>query len=282
MNVEAAGLEGNVFKTEKQGRYLFQAQYDGTQSNGVEVTAGAEMLFQKNLLLQMYTSNNCIYCPAKKALLASIEKAFPQEAFVVCYHGNLGAANPLGTPESLAALDVLWDELGERGKFAPAFYDYMERIESYNLRDVVKERLTVKGEQGIALITSVKGNDVEVTTKIKTLVPMEGEHRLVVLLMENNCVAGSRYDNVFRYCLTDLRGDVVGNITRDGEIINTYTKTIPETIKKDDLVVVVAYLLRRLSGEKEAVNCQGVKLGESRDYQMRAYDKDRNPWNEAK
>lgn len=282
VNADASGLERNVFKTAKKGNYLFQAQYEGEQSNSVEITAGDEMFFQKNLLLQMYTSTDCGYCPATKALLVSIEKAFPKEVFVVCYHGKMYAENPFATPESVAALEVLWDELGNRGAFAPAYYDYIARLYSAEMRDVVKERLTVKGEQGIALTTSVDGNKAEITAKIKTLVPMDGEYRLVVLLMENNCFAEStRYDNVFRYCLTDLRGDVVENITEKKEIVNTYTKTIPATVKKDDLVVV-AYLLRHTSGAKEAVNSQGVKLGESLDYQMQAYDKNRNPWDEAK
>lgn len=45
---------------------------------------------------------------------------------------------------------------------------------------------------------------------------------------------------------------------------------------------VIAYLIRYDSAQKEVVNCQGVKLGQDRDYQTCAYDPNRDPWDEIK
>lgn len=281
VNAEAGSLKGNVFSTTKVGSYLFQATYEGKKSNNVAVQVGGETVFRKNILFQMFTSVDCPNCPAKKTLLNSVHSSFPKETFIVCYHGNLDVPNPFATTESLNALNFLWDELGSKGHFAPAYYDYIDQINAHNMKDVVKERLTVKGEQGIALFTSLEGNKAKVKVKVKTLVPLEGDYRLVVLVTEDNCIyTTTRHDNVFRYCLSDLKGDKLTSLAGNEEWEKTYEKEISSDYKKDEMTVI-AYLVRYRGNEKEAVNCQGVKLGNERDYLMQAYDANRNPWNEV-
>lgn len=282
VSAEATSLKGNIFSTKKAGSYIFRATFEGKKSNDVTVTVGNEQVFQKNLLFQMFTSVDCAFCPSQKKLLSSIRSDFPDEVFIVCYHGNLQVVNPFATRESVNMLDFLWDELGSKGKFAPTYYDYIARIDSKNMKDVVGERLTVKGNQGIALFTSLEGNKAKIQVKVKSLVPLEGDYRLVVVLAEDNCsYEGSRFDDIFRHCLTDMKGDKLASLEANGEWVKTYEKSIEVDYKKEEMSVI-AYLIRYDSAQKEVVNCQGVKLGQDRDYQTCAYDPNRDPWDEIK
>lgn len=281
VSAEASSLKGNIFSTTKVGTYNFQATYEGKKSNNVTIQVGGESVFRKNLLFQMFTSVDCPNCPAKKMLLGSIRTSFPEEVFIICYHGNLEVTNPFATPESLKALAFLWDELGKKGRFAPAFYDYIAEIDAHNMKDVVKERLTMKGEQGIALSTSLEGSLAKISVKVKTLKPLDGDYRLVVSLSEDNCMyTTTRHDDVFRYCLTDLKGDQVSGLSANEEWEKTYEKSISPDYKKEDMKVT-AYLIHYGTDGKEVVNCLGVKLGSSQDYIMQAYDPNRNPWDEV-
>jgi|GEM_PF-2676127 lipoprotein len=281
VNAEANSLKGNIFSTKKVGTYVFQATYDGEKTNSVTVIVGGETVFRKNILFQMFTSVDCPNCPAKKTLLGSVRSSFPQEVFIACYHGNLGVPNPFATRESLDALNFLWDELGSKGSFAPAYYDYIAQINASNMKDVVKERLTVKGEQGIALHTSLDGDKATVRVSVKTLVPLNGDYRLVVLLTENNCIyTSTKHDDVFRYCLTDLKGEKITSLDADQEWEKTYEKNIASDYKKNEMQVI-AYLVHYKTDGKEAVNCQGVQLGKDKDYVTCVYEPDRNPWDEV-
>ncbi|WP_099292306.1 Omp28-related outer membrane protein [Butyricimonas sp. Marseille-P3923] len=268
------GLKDNVFVARKKGKYVFQARYEGEMSNSLSVEAGVENVFRKNLLFQMMTSVTCIVCPDTEKQLESISEANPGKVFIIEYHGNLDAPDPFATKESLAALEYLWDEIGTTRGFGGAYYDYVGRLSATNQKQVVRERLSVKGNQGIALETSIAGDIIRVTAKVKTLIEFKDEYRLAVAITENECRGGGYgpYDYVFRKYLSDIKGDKISDMVGTGECSKNFEGTLSPDYDKEHLFVIV-YLIRvKEDGTKEVVNCSGVKAGENLDYVMAGYE----------
>ncbi len=272
----AEGLKGNAFITRKKGTYVFQARYVGEMSNAVTVEVNAEKVFQKNLLFQMMTSVTCAVCPGTEMQLGSIVNENPGKVLIIGYHGTLtpNSPDPWATKESVAALEYFWDEIGTTRGYGGAYYDYVGRLSAANQKDVVRERLSVKGNQGIALETSISGDKINVTAKVKTLTEPKDEYRLAVAIIENECKSGGYgpYEHVFRKYLSDMKGDKISGLAVDQEFETSYTGTIPSDYVKDHLFVI-AYLLRiKEDGSKEIVNSAGIDAGKNLDYKMADYE----------
>lgn len=277
-------VKGGRFSSAKAGKYVFTASYKGILSDPVSIDVEQEILFQKNLLMQQFTSVECKNCPMMVQNINYIITQYPERIHVIALHGDL---NTIGIdPMSVSVyLDPLGKAFGVTG-FPATMLD--QRIfwsvnEAVAVMDV-EECLAEPGIVGIAIETQLSERNLGIKVKIKSTEKFEHPCRVAVAVIQNKVkyrqLNGNFWDEeyihnrVLRLYKTDVWGDVQeqGAIERGKEWVGTYTYDIPDNSilpevdkrKPEDMEVIV-YVTN--AENNHVYNCRAVKFGENGNYQ---------------
>lgn len=282
-------VKGGIFTSETAGKYTFRASYKGNQSDPVNIEVIPDSVFQKNLLMQQYTSVECVNCPAMTDNINYMRREYPGRLEVMALHVYLKGVVK-DSMQVHAYAGPLAEEFGVAG--CPVVVLDQERIwsnEGAVAEMDVKDRLAKKGTVGIAIDTKLEGRHLDIKVKVKSTEFFEHPCRVAVLTVENNIrfkqlnkVDGQEiwqdnyiHNHVVRKYLTDVWGDLQekGAIERGKEFTRNYeyefvdNSQIPSEVnmRKPENTDVLVYVTDAVT--KEVLNCRLVKVGESADYQ---------------
>ena len=266
-------LVNGIFVTSVAGTYSFVAEYEGTRSETIKVTAEKRGGFKKNVLVMKFTAIGCYNCPDAEHAILKAEKDIPGRVYPISIYSTLGQMK-----------DFMIEEYINSFKKYFGFNEYptvvLDHANNWNYRYGIEEMafakaLKAKGEIGIAITTKWDGEELKVDVKVKGGQQIDYTTNLVVAVLENNLYAiqtgavtdeDNYHHHVVRKYLTDLYGEKIekGVLKSTEEYTRSFSYMVPEEFKKANLEVMV-YLLK--ASDKSALNCQTVLAGQKVDYE---------------
>lgn len=276
-------LDGYRFSVRKPGTYTFYAAALGRLTNEVNVVVIPKLIrmFEKNVLFQPATSITCSQCPTNHRAMEKLIARYPDRSNVIAFHGLF-----LPTPPDPYATDYIktfQDMLGMSGTYGPIV---MNTLGFVDVNDPFsgEKRYLEPGNFGLAITTSLNGDNATVTVSVKAMIESKQAYRLAVALVEDGLIYRQndngryiedyKHDNVLRYYFTDVWGDklAAGSVTKDKEVTKTYTyNNIPAGFIKGNLKVVAYLMEDKFPDSFGTMNSRGVKLGSSVDYKYVDY-----------
>ncbi len=240
-------------------------------NKGEIVSDPAPSQFTKKVLIEEFTGEWCGYCPDGAARIASIKQNHQDLVFAISYHDS----DPFETP-----VTNLYEGLLNVPFFPSAAIDRVPYQGDLSFSrsywaNVTNERLAVTADMGIKLETHLTGNNLTVTVKLAA----KQDHNdlyLTVALVEDNvpesspgaqsgAAAGYVHQDVLRNMVTDNRGDLV-TLVANKVVAITYDN-INFNYRDINNIHVIAFLHEKVDTQgKEIYNVQGVKAGETHDF----------------
>lgn len=255
---------------DKAGTYVFVATYQKYTSEAVNVEVRADA-FVKHVLMMQFTSNTCIYCPGMTEILENdVVKLAPGRICLMSFHRTM---NQPEDPYDVAEYVDPMKRHFQFNTYPTVILEHTSKWEKDNAS--VQKYLNTAADAGIAVTTSLSGQKLTATVKVKGAKDFSTDCVVAVALLENGLKymqstttspVMATHNQVVRRYLTDLFGDAQstgsGKIAADTEWSRTFNTEIPAewVIGNMDLIVYV------LDGDGKAMNCCKVKLGESVDY----------------
>lgn len=289
-------LEGTKFTSAEEGAFRFTAKYQGVLSNDVEVKAVAPSAYKKKIMLPVWTSINCVYCPLMADQLKKVwQVQRPGQIVPVYFHMRVTANDD----DPFIILDKNGSILEGRvatwfnciGGAPKASVDASYLITYLDGEDRLDIALKRPTHTGIAIETAVNGNTLKVKVRTRADKDYEYPAGLAVWLTESalvweqkKAIEGSDeyevigdyvHDYVARAGLCDeYTGIAIPEAYMKAGKEYTYETTyqIPANFKKENLRVV-AYVYQNVpktvsQSQHLVENAQEVKAGESIGYEL--------------
>ncbi|MBN8666057.1 MAG: Omp28-related outer membrane protein [Chitinophagales bacterium] len=271
------------FWTETPGTYKVKAQKGTIISPEVTITAvdPGNSAFSQKILVEDFTGTWCGYCPRVGIKLEEYTATKPN-CIVVANHGGQGTADPylFQYHSSMASAFQL---PGYPGALLSRVSFWNENNSQLDLEFAKRAPL------GLALNTSLNGNDITVNTKVKFDVTTSIDLKLIVYLLEDGLVypqvnygynyngfTGSPINNyvhnaVLRKTITDVYGDAIDKSKQVKGTTYEKSQTISITgagynTSKLRVVAFVVYGDGNFLQKKGVSNIQSVAVGSNKDF----------------
>lgn len=272
------GWKGTTFSTTEAGTYTFQAIYRDQQSNIVTIIATApegpiESRFERHICVMDLTGTWCAFCPdgMNKLNFYVQKKEWKDIVHVLAVHDNTQGDDPMGLPLS----SKLMSEYGNYGY--PMFITDLRDSGSLttNVGDLVPSFNSslddYPAQCGVKVATSLNGRELKVDATL--FAEVAGKYAVDVFLLEDNIIASQKdgsithaefnHQHVVRALLNaSHKGDSLGNLEAEQEGVKSYTYTLPDDWKVEDMSVVVL----GITADGYVNNVVSCPLGESVDY----------------
>jgi Outer membrane protein Omp28 len=272
-------ISGNSFFTKTPGNYQIKAIRSGVTSPEVAltVTDPGPSPFTQKIIVEDYTGTWCGHCPRVGIKLEDYVTNGHPNCLVISNHG------PSNDPYTFSNHASLANTFNVSGY--PAVWVDRDFVWSENTSQLDQRFTNRRPPLGIALQTSISGNMVNVTTKVKFDVTTAVNLRLVTYLLQDgevypqvnynyyglpNPIPGYVHNGILRRTATDLYGD---GITTSSQVKGT---TFEKTFALDatgfnvNNCRVIAFVVQgtNTQGRKERVviNAQTVKAGLNKDF----------------
>lgn len=273
ITVGGVAITTNPHIFQAAGTFDVVATFSNITSNTVAVTAVASTHTTK-VMVEDYTGTWCGYCPR---LAYKLDQLALNNANVipVAVHND----TPFGFPQ-VSAME---------GEFGIGGYPTgkINRTITWNETDnQVLNQLNGNRSCGLAINSSISGNDLSVTAKVHYDIDAGEEHKLVVYVLEDglhydqvnymngdssspwynagNPILNFEHENVARVVLTNVFGDVIP--TGDTVLGSTYTKDFNYTIPAAYTAANLELVAFVVDSSNEVVNVQIVKAGSDQDF----------------
>lgn len=268
-------LVNGIFVTSIAGTYSFVAEYEGSRSEVVKVTAEKGSGFKKNVLVMKFTAIGCYNCPDAEHAILKAEDDVPGRVYPISIYGTLGQMREFMIEEYINSFKKYFGF----NEYPTVVLDHVGNWNyRYGIQDMAFEKaLKAKGEAGIAIATEWNGDELKVNVKVKGSKQIDYSTNLVVAVLENDLYAAQTgavtdednyHNHVVRKYLTDLYGEeykiAKGTLKSTEEYTKSFSYAVPAEFKKANLEVMV-YLLK--TSDKSALNCQTVLAGQKVDYE---------------
>ncbi|MBP7239381.1 MAG: Omp28-related outer membrane protein [Saprospiraceae bacterium] len=289
--VNGQRLDSAIFRPLTTGVYTLQSVYKNLKSNTIQIEV--EEPLNKKVLIELFTSRICGFCPWIALRMDSLHNANPK---VISYsiHGQ-DELEINETHEFQHYLQVFERPSVriERGYVR----DYAAPIEMGRLIDSVHQFLSVQPKLEIAIQTSMQGNKVSGKVSCKYYEKIFEDLYLTIVLVEDGVITQNQYNyfsgypkpshggpyislpfylpdyenhNVLRKFLTDPRGNKINKV----DFFNTapqdvapFEIEIGQDIDPSNSWIIAIVHKRRDSIEASSVlNSQIVKVGETVDF----------------
>ena len=295
-----ARLEGAKFTSDEEGTFRFTAKYQGALSNDVEVKVVAPAKYKKKVVLPVWSSVNCIWCPKMAEQLKNVWQAErPGQTVPMYFHSKLGADDD----DPFIVLDkngkilegnmaVWFNCIGGLPKAAIDAVTTINYTDGSDRLDIALQRPTYTG---IAIETSLDGNTLKVKVRTKADQDYKYPAGLAIWLIENGLVSPQQKgeevpgqdepkvevieDYVHNYVVRaglceEYTGTAIPEASAKAGQEYTYETTyvIPAEYKKENLCVV-AYVYQNVpkavsQSQHQVENVQEVKAGKSIGYEL--------------
>lgn len=270
-NGEEVILSGGEFIASHSGEYPFRARYSGVDSKDYalvraytddELTAE---FYRRNLIMK-FTGTWCVNCPAMGDAIESVKYSNSNRIIEMAIHciddlavneGSQLAADYSFTTLPVALVDMLYSTNLSSSSIIEAL-----------IENSIEENPTIGG---VRIETSLDGINLNVEVGIKG--GGSSNYRVAVALLIDNYnyeQTGAddpnyKQDNVLRFYISDLYGDVLDGLSLDAEIVKSYNVSLPsEALLSESRVV--AYLLNEINGSYIVNNVTECVIGNSINY----------------
>lgn len=271
-------IQGSSWWTSTAGNHTVKAVRSGVESPSVTVTAtsaGASPFSQK-LIVEDYTGTWCGHCPRIGMNLEAYVNVHPN-TLVIANHG------PSNDPYTFSGHGILASFFQVTGYPTAVVNRDFKWSESITQLD--QQFTNRRPPLGISFQTSVSGNTISGTAKVKYDVNTNVPMKLVLYLVEDgkvypqvnynyfglpNPIATYTHNAILRKTLTGLYGDnlPVANQTKGGmSEVNFSTDASGYDISKCRIIGFVVHgTNNQLRKENVVVNAQSVKAGQNKDF----------------
>ena len=277
-NVE---IEGNTYLFNEVGTFQIYATYQNVTSQTLEIKINPEPIeFKKRVLVEDYTGTWCGWCPRISYALEKIQDQTNDVVIVAIHAGDpmqfnqlstlTNVYNPQGTyPRGIINRSTLWNPAHES-----------------NIQQVTAQ-LYEPAYVGLATNSSINGNNLSITTKVK-IGSSYSSLKLVVLILEDNLVYdqvnytsyysditkrgnwngqttdiayGFIHNNTLRESITNVFGDLIPseNLGHGKVYQKSFTYSIPSNYKKENIKIVSFVTI---GDSNKAINVRVANIGE--------------------
>ena len=284
-------IESNIFKPITTGIYTIQSVYKNTKSNTIEIEAVASL--NKKVLIELFTSRTCGFCPWIGVRLDSFHNANPK---VISYsiHGQD---------------ELVIDGTGDLQEYLQVYArpavridhgyvrNYAAPIEIGRLIDSVHQFLSVQPKLEISIQSNLQQDKLSINVFCKYYEKIWEDLYVTVVLVEDSVITQNQYNyfsgyphpshggpyislpyylpeyenhNVLRKFLTDPRGDKINKVDYFNpapQEVAPYEITLGNEINPANTWIIATVHMRRDGIEASSVlNAQIVKVGETVDF----------------
>lgn len=250
--IKCTSGEGSVsqgrFCTDREGTFTFQAKYNGTESDPVNISAvkPAESRFERRVCIMEFTGSWCSQCPEGATTLNYLTgKAYKDKAFALAFHN--ADAYALSEEQDLYAM-FKWSGY-------PAYVTDMRDSGLVNEGgcggSIERSLYDIPTHCAAAVSCSYDSASGQVTVNAKVFSEQTMDYRLAAYVVEDK-VKGEQtlatgevqedytHRHVVRQMLSaDVRGDKLGKISTGEETAATYTFKVNEEWNLENLSVAV-------------------------------------------
>ena len=239
-------LSGNTFSTEKEGEYVFNASYNGVQSDNISVVALFSSSFERKVCVMEFTGQWCAQCPGGATILNFlVNDLYKGKVHALAFHNNDEYSLPV---EQL---------LAERFKITtyPSYLTDMRDCGELNgngcsdsIYKSLYESVTFCGPSVSCTFDQAAGT---VAVSAKVVSEKTSEYRLAAYVVEDK-VRGSQtlgtgsvqsdynHRHIVRKMLSsDYMGDRLGTIAAGSEATKTYSFTLDPLWNPSNVSVVI-------------------------------------------
>lgn len=276
------GFSGTSFSTTEAGEYIFQAIYRDQSSNQVKITATEpvgphESRFERHICVMDLTGTWCTFCPDGMTKLNFYvqKKEWKDITHILAIHDNTQGDDPMGLPLS----SKIMADYGNYGY--PMFVTDLRDSGSLtndvgNIVPSLNRSLDEFPAQcDVKFTSSLEGRNLSVDVDL--FAELAGSYAVSVFLVEDNIVAPQKdgsithqeynHKHVVRALLNNnYKGDSLGTLAAEQEGAKSYTYTLPEEWKVEDMTIVVL----AITPDGYVNNVTAGVLGGSADYKYLA------------
>lgn len=256
-------LNGNTFISNIVGEFIITSKYSGVISSPLTITYhdGTQVNFKKRVLIEDYTGTWCGYC-TRVAYAIDQVNTLTNDAVTVAIHRS--SSNPTSSNYDpynydTSELENLFPISGYPKGLINRFTQWTTPQEN-NLNQVITLTQGENPKLGLAMTTSVTGNNISIDVNVKFSNNFSNL-RLVVYVLENGLVYSQKnytsyfgainplpnyvHNHTLRSCITNLLGDVINNAeTTSGNIFTkSFNFLVPENVSNADNVEFVAFVV---------------------------------------
>lgn len=270
-------LTNNVWWTMTPGSYSIKAVRSGTESQTISltVTDPGPSPFSQKVLVEDYTGTWCGHCPRVGVSLESYLSTHPN-AIVIANHGPsndpytfsnhgllAGYFQVTGYPSAFINRDIKWNENPSQ------------------LDQVALQRAPL----GISFQTTVNGNSVTGTAKVKYDVNTSVNLKLVLYLLEDgktypqvnygyfnlpDPITNYVHNNILRRAITDLYGDALTTTNHVKGSTETFNFTVDASGYDISKCKIVGFVVQGNNDQgrklNAVINAQTVVAGQSKNF----------------
>lgn len=273
---------GDTFTTTEAGEYVFQAIYKDQASEEVRITAtepvgGHESRFERHICVMDLTGAWCTFCPDGMTKLKYFvdKKEWRDIVHMLALHDNTQGEDPMGLALTsqilndfrLAGFPSFVTDLRDAGSLSDNVGDI---VPSFNRSlDDFPAQCDVKIESTL--------NGRELKMDVSLFAELAGKYSVSVYLVEDDIIAPQKdgsithaefnHQHVVRALVnSNYKGESLGSLAAEQEGVKSYTYTLPEEWKVEDMTIVAL----AITENGYVNNVAACELGESVDYKYLA------------
>lgn len=272
--IDDVEVTGSSLRFDKEKSYEVHAAVGDVISEKISVNA-IEATHTTKILIEDYTGTWCGYCPRLATALEKLVESNSNVVPVALHDDNsfpfpgvktlVSLFNVRGFPTGKVNRVIDWDETSTQ----------------------VTPYLNKKRNLGLAINSSIAGDNITVNVKVHYDVKSSGKNRLVVYVLENGLVASQAnyfngdssspwyqkgnpitdfiHNHTARKSLTILKGDDIPedeNATGSTYAVS-FNSSLPSSIKDREKLELVAFVVDK---NNAVINVQKAKVGEDKDF----------------
>ena len=277
--VDNEKISGYKFTPTLEKEYVVKAVYKGIESdNRIKIHSEKKgEVFQKNVLIETYTSTWCGWCPRVSYAIEELNKQSKNTVAISVHNYDL-----FQNEFTKKIKDFF--EINERPKALLDRKDQWSFPEPKNIEQILK--LTEnKVPIGIKLASSVNDTEMKVSVTVKFGNSLKKQLKLTVFAIEDGIESkqmnftkfygGPRkindfiHNEVLRYCFTNVLGDEIPSVStvKGGTFAKVFKAKIPKYIVDKTKLSFVAFV--SYADDNSSINVRKIKANQTNDFQIK-------------
>ena len=273
-------LNGSSFFTNTPGTYQLKATRSGVTSPDVTLSATnpGPSPFSQKIVVEDYTGTWCGHCPRVGIKLEEYVNAGHPNCLVISNHG------PSNDPYTFSNHAALANVFNAQGLY-PTVYVDRDFKWNENISQLDQQFTNRRAPLGVAIQSTLNGNTVNVTAKVKFDVNTAVNLRVVAYLLQDgliypqvnygyynlpNPIPGYVHNGILRRTGTDLFGDDIPTASQSKGNIYEKTFTLDATGYNVDQCRVIVFVVQGQNNqgrkERAVLNAQVVKAGATKNF----------------
>ncbi len=283
VKVNSTIINGSNFQSNVTGIFIFQATYQGVQSDPVLITYhdGSQLFFAKRVLIEDYTGTWCGNCPRVNYATELVKQQTDKAVIVGIHRSSSNPADANYDPYNFDTSEL--ENIINISGYPKAMLNRMTRwlpLEQNNIPQVIALTQGVNPKLGLAINSSVTNNQIQLEVKTKFSQNFSNL-RLVVYALENNLIYNQvnytnffnaqnplinfEHDHVLKACLTPLLGEPIA--TSQTGLGMVFTKTFSWTPTAISNLANLEFVAFIVDENNKAINVRSALLNTNQTFE---------------